>query len=181
MHVAIRLFVTIVAVVTSASAQLRLPKDSLDWPTPQNVLMVNPAGIAVDYLSAAYIRALDNVHALGVFGSFVYRPLGGYLPRGYGGGLLYRFHPGEQALWRFHYSVQVSYLHAWLTGRPDVAGDGIGVGASVGWQWFPVESFAVGFSIGEQYIQPLGEVTNDALLRVFRLRPLLSFDVGLAW
>jgi hypothetical protein len=178
---ALRLILLLFLATTAASAQLRLPKDSLDWPTPQNVLIFNPAGIAVDYLSLAYIRAVSSSNALGVFGNFVYRPVGGYLPRGYGGGVIYRHHPGTQALWRFHYSAQLSYLHAWLTANRDVSGDGVGLGVSVGWQWFPVESFAVGFSIGEQYVAPLSDISNDALRRVFGLRPLLSFDVGLAW
>ena len=43
--------VAILLVATTATAQLRLPKDSLDWPTPHNVIAFNPAGLAVDYLA----------------------------------------------------------------------------------------------------------------------------------
>lgn len=168
-------------VVTTASAQLRLPKDSLDWPTPSDVIAFNPAGIAVDYLSLAWVHALNERNAVGLYGTFVYRPVGAYLPRGIGGGILYRYYPGAQALWRFHYGAQLSWLEAWLTSNRAVRSSGIGVGGSVGWQWLPIQGFAVGFSIGQQYIASLEQIENEALEHVFGFRTILSFDLGVAW
>jgi hypothetical protein len=181
MRALIRLILLSTILGPAAAAQLRLPKDTLDWPTPRNVLAINPAAIAVDYVSVHYVRALDDHNAIGGFANFVYRPVGAYIPRGYGGGVLYRYYPGAQPLWRFHYGGQLSWLEAWLTGRRDVRSSGVGIGVSAGWQWLPVEGFAVGFSIGEQYIVSLEKIDNDALDRVFGLRPILSFDLGLAW
>ena len=173
--------IVVILIATPAAAQLRLQKDTLEWPTPRYVVSVNPAGIAVDYLSASFVHGLNDNHAVGAYAMFVYRPVGSYLPRGIGGGVMYQYYPGAQALWRFRYSAQLSYIDAWLTGDRESAVAGIGVGGTIGWQWFPLESFAVGFSIGEQYIAPTASITNEALKQVFGFRPLLSFDVGYAW
>lgn len=181
MRIVIQLIALLALVASTATAQLRLPKDSLDWPTPRNVLAVNPAGIAVDYLSVHYVHAVDGHNAVGGFVTFVYRPIGAHLPRGIGAGALYRFYPASQAVWRFHYGAQLSWLEAWLTSRRDIRASGLGFGMTVGWQWLPIEGFAVGFSVGEQYLAPFRQLDNEALERVFGFRPLLSFDLGLAW
>ncbi|MBC8146035.1 MAG: hypothetical protein H7X80_10655 [bacterium] len=171
-----------VLIATPTAAQLKLQKDTLEWPTPRNVISVNPAGIAVDYLSISFVRGLSEHHGLGAFGAFTYRPVGDELPRGIGGGLIYQYYPGGQALWRFRYTGQVSYVNAWLTGKRDeTALSGIGVGVTIGWQWFPLEGFAVGFSVGEQYIAEFETIEHEALDQIFGWRPLLSFDLGYAW
>lgn len=177
----IRLAIVIAALATPATSQMKLPKDTLGMPTPRNVIAVNPAAIAVDYLSVSFVHALTGNHAVGAFATFTYRPVGAYLPRGIGGGLTYQYYPGSQALWRFRYAFQMSYLNAWLTGNRETATSGIGLGGSIGWQWFPLEGFAVGFSVGEQYIAPMRKIDNTALKQVFGFRPLLSFDLGYAW
>lgn len=180
----IRLLVIVIllSAAVPVAAQLRLlQRDSLDWPTPHHAVVVNAGGVAVDYTGIAYLRRVADHHAVGGFARFVYRPVGAYLPRGVGAGLLYRFYPGGQALWRFHYSAQAEYLEAWLTGDRATATGGLGIGLTLGWQWFPIEDFGVGFSIGQQYVAPLKSITNDALAQLFGFRPLLSFDLGYAW
>lgn len=149
---------------------------------PRNMVVLNPAGLAADYVALSYYHAFSPSHALGVFGGFTYRPLATVTVTGPLAGVAYRYYPGKRALWRFHYGPMLSYnqFHLKLADSTPAA-SGVGLGAMVGWQWLPDTNFTAGFALGGQWVFGGGDVRDPALARMFKLRPLLAFDIGYAW
>jgi hypothetical protein len=171
----------LLAISTAGIAQLSLPQDTLDYAPPRNMIVVNPGGIAVDYVGLAYYHAFTGNHAFGVFGHYIYRPVGDKAAEGITAGIAYRYHPAGKANWRFHYGPLVGYQTIHVADNRNNTAGGIFTGFAVGWQWLPERGFAVGFGIGESYVARLGDNQDAVINSVFGFRTLLSVELGYAW
>jgi hypothetical protein len=148
---------------------------------PQNMLAVNLGGTLADYLSADYFRAIGRNDAIGIYGGYIFRPIGAETVRGTLFGAAYRYYPGDRALWRFFVGPLVNYQQFEITGHENLKSSGVSVGGTVGWQWFPYGHLAVGLGVGLQYVFGGGEITNEAMQRMFGIRPAMTFDLGYGW
>lgn len=147
---------------------------------PQNAVMVNLGGLALDYLNVSYYRGFDSNHALGAYVGYLYHLVGDEQIAGYGFGLSYRYYPAGRAISRFYYSPTIGLqLGDVINGQKDRA-TGVLVSAMIGWQWFPEEIFAVGLGFGVRAI--LGEGNSDPVIsNAFGASPVITLDLGYGW
>jgi len=147
---------------------------------PQNAVMVNFGGLALDYLNVSYYRALDSSNALGAYVGYLYHLVGDERITGYGFGLSYRYYPARKAIARFYYSPSIGIQMGDLVDEERSSRTGVLLSAMVGWQWFPEGVFAVGLAFGGRVIfgrQQADPVIEDA----FRASPVITLDLGYGW
>jgi hypothetical protein len=147
---------------------------------PENAMMLNLGGIAVDYLNISYYRSFGAHHALGAYIGYLYHPVGDERITGYGYGLSYRFYPAGKSLARFYYSPTIGLQQGEVVKQNRAPALGVLLSGIVGWQWFPQDKFAVGLGIGGRVI--LGGRDEDPVLRdAFGGSAIITLDLGYGW
>ena len=148
---------------------------------PQNALMLNVGGLALDYLNLGYYHALGTSHAIGAYLGYLYHPIGSDRITGYGYGLSYRYYPADKSLARFYYSPTIGIQQIEGNSGTRARSTGVLMSALVGWQWFVEQRFAVGLGIGGRIIVGRDDVDDPALQDAFGASPIITLDLGYGW
>ena len=147
---------------------------------PTHMIVLNPGGIAADYITLSYYQAINGWNGVGVLAGYTYRQIAEATVTGEFGGVSWRYHPGARALWRFHIEPMVFY-HRYHLADSNRSASGIAAGGMLGWQWFPAGGVGAGFAIGAEYVIGDRDAAGPVLDRMFGIRPLVAFNIGYAW
>jgi hypothetical protein len=148
---------------------------------PQNTILVNLGGLALDYLNVSYYRSLGSHHALGAYIGYLYHPVGGENLTGYGVGVAYRYYPAGKALARFYYSPIVGLQRGESARAGRDGALGVLLSGVVGWQWYLEERFAVGLGFGGRVILGRSREEDPVVRDAFGASPVITLDLGYGW
>jgi hypothetical protein len=148
---------------------------------PQNALMVNLGGLALDYLNLGYYHALGANHAIGAYLGYLYHPIGSDRITGYGYGLSYRYYPAAKSLSRFYYSPTIGIQQIEGNSGVHARSTGLLMSALFGWQWFVEQRFAVGLGIGGRIIMGGNNDADPAIQDASGASPIITLDLGYGW
>ncbi|MCB0729782.1 MAG: hypothetical protein KDC88_02015 [Ignavibacteriae bacterium] len=89
-----------------------------------------------------------------------------------------RIYPSKKTLRGFYFAPNLTYMKLTAHGESVSA---IGLGALVGWQWFPGDDFAIGLGIGIDHYTLSNDNVDDDFNSYSGSIPVVRFDIGYAW
>ncbi len=138
-----------------------------------SIIIINPLKFFLFY-NISYLQKLNNTSAIG---AGIQTPtIGG--TTGFGFNAEFRYYPSAKAPRGFYFAPNIS-MNFLNEENGDEIMSPFSIGGLAGWQWFPVDDFAIGLGIGIDYYTNLrsGDVIND----YDGTSPALRFDIGYAW
>ncbi len=153
---------------------------NLEWPVPHDIVSVDLGAIAINEVMVRWAHAVSGTDAVVVSVGTLFHPVGNQRLHGWQVLLHYRNHPEGMALWRFFWSVGIG-MQSISARDPIATTTGLVADGRLGWQYLPVQSFAVGAAIGLQNRFGGRSDLNPAVDRAYGLQAVLQFDLGYAW
>jgi hypothetical protein len=144
--------------------------------TPRNdMIVINPLKFFIFY-NISYFHKLSDKVAIG--GGIQIPTISGIGGIGVNGEA--RIYPSGKTLRGFYFAPNFSYNHL-TVGNNDGGTTAFGIGALVGWQWFPGEEFAIGLGLGVDYYTGSIEDNDSDFGNYSGSVPAIRFDIGYAW
>jgi hypothetical protein len=139
----------------------------------EDMIVVNPLKFFIFY-NLTYFHKISNNVALGA---------GVQIPTieglgGFGVNAEARIYPSEKTLRGFYIAPNISYNRLTVD---DGNTSAVGMGALIGWQWFPGDDFAIGLGIGADYYTGSINDIDDDFSNYSGTVPVVRFDIGYAW
>ncbi len=142
--------------------------------TPRvDMIVVNPLKFFLFYNLSYFHKVSDKVAVGAGFQIPTISGLGGI-----GLNAEARIYPSGKTLRGFYVAPNLTYIRLTAGGESVSA---FGLGALIGWQWFPGDDFAIGLGIGVDYYTLSNENLNDDFLNYSGTVPAIRFDIGYAW
>jgi len=148
---------------------------------PQNAVMLNVGGLALDYLNLSYYHSLGVSHGIGGYIGYLYHPIGDDRITGYGYGISYRYYPAAKSLSRFYWSPTVGIQQIEGNSGKRAGETGVLLSGLVGWQWFVEQHFAVGLALGGRVIIGKSRADDPVLKEAYGATPIITLDLGYGW
>lgn len=139
----------------------------------EDMIVVNPLKFFIFY-NLSYFHKISDKVALG--GGFQIPTISGL--GGFGINAEARIYPSGKTLRGFYIAPNISYNNLNVTGGSTSA---FGIGALIGWQWFPGDDFAIGLGIGIDYYTGSVDDVDDDFNNYSGSVPAVRFDIGYAW
>jgi preprotein translocase subunit YajC len=139
----------------------------------EDMIVVNPLKFFIFY-NLSYFHKISDKVALG--GGFQIPTISGL--GGFGINAEARIYPSGKTLRGFYIAPNISYNNLNVTGGSTSA---FGIGALIGWQWFPGDDFAIGLGIGIDYYTGSVDDVDDDFNNYSGSLPAVRFDIGYAW
>ena len=139
----------------------------------EDMIVINPLKFFVFYNLTYFHKVSDKV-ALG--GGIQFPTIAGL--GGFGINAEARIYPSGKTLRGFYIAPNISYNN--LTDNNGSA-SAVGIGALIGWQWFPGEDFAIGLGIGADYYTGSVDDLDSDFDNYSGTIPAVRFDIGYAW
>jgi preprotein translocase subunit YajC len=139
----------------------------------EDMIVVNPLKFFIFY-NLSYFHKISDKVALG--GGFQIPTISGL--GGFGINAEARIYPSGKTLRGFYIAPNISYNNLNVTGGSTSA---FGIGALIGWQWFPGDDFAIGLGIGIDYYTGSVDDIDDDFNNYSGSVPAVRFDIGYAW
>jgi hypothetical protein len=139
----------------------------------EDMIVVNPLKFFIFY-NLTYFHKISNNIAIGA---------GVQIPTieglgGFGVNAEARIYPSEKTLRGFYIAPNISYNRLTVNNGNTSA---VGIGALIGWQWFPGDDFAIGLGIGADYYTGSINDIDDDFSNYSGTVPVVRFDIGYAW
>lgn len=139
----------------------------------EDMIVVNPLKFFIFYNLSYFHKISDKVALGGGVQIPTIQGLGGF-----GINAEARIYPSGKTLRGFYIAPNISYNNLNVTGGSTSA---FGIGALIGWQWFPGDDFAIGLGIGIDYYTGSVDDIDDDFNNYSGSVPAVRFDIGYAW
>ena len=139
----------------------------------EDLIVINPLKFFIFY-NLSYFHKISDKVALG--GGFQIPTISGL--GGFGINAEVRIYPSAKTLRGFYIAPNISYNHLTVS---DGGASAVGMGALIGWQWFPGDDFAIGLGIGIDYYTGSVDDIDDDFNNYSGSVPAIRFDIGYAW
>jgi hypothetical protein len=139
----------------------------------EDMIVINPLKFFIFY-NLSYFHKISDKVALG--GGFQIPTISGL--GGFGINAEARIYPSAKTLRGFYIAPNISYNHLTVS---DGSASAVGMGALIGWQWFPGDDFAIGLGIGIDYYTGSVDDVDDDFNNYSGSVPAVRFDIGYAW
>lgn len=139
----------------------------------EDMIVINPLKFFIFY-NLSYFHKISDKVALG--GGFQIPTISGL--GGFGINAEVRIYPSAKTLRGFYIAPNISYNHLTVS---DGGASAVGMGALIGWQWFPGDDFAIGLGIGIDYYTGSVDDIDDDFNNYSGSVPAIRFDIGYAW
>jgi len=139
----------------------------------EDMIVINPLKFFIFY-NLSYFHKISDKVALG--GGFQIPTISGL--GGFGINAEARIYPSAKTLRGFYIAPNISFNHLTVS---DGSASVVGMGALIGWQWFPGDDFAIGLGIGIDYYTGSVDDNDDDFNNYSGSVPAIRFDIGYAW
>ena len=144
--------------------------------TPRmDMIVINPLKFFIFY-NLTYFHKVSYKIALG--GGIQIPTIGGL--GGFGVNAELRVYPSGKTLRGFYIAPNISYNNLTVDNSNSIT-SAFGIGALIGWQWFPGDDFAIGLGIGFDYYTGSVDDVDDDFGNYSGSVPAVRFDIGYAW
>jgi hypothetical protein len=139
----------------------------------EDMIVINPLKFFIFYNLSYFHKVSDKVAVGGGVQIPTIAGLGGF-----GINAEARIYPSAKTLRGFYIAPNISYNNLTVNGGGTTA---FGMGALIGWQWFPGDDFAIGLGIGIDYYTGSVDDIDDDFNNYSGSVPAVRFDIGYAW